>query len=60
MKSYEIEVFIDGEPAYMVDVPTAQGSDAAERRAVVAIMARHRQIGMERITATATGKVEEV
>lgn len=57
---HEIEIFIDGKPRYLVDVPTHQGPEAAERRAVVAIMSQHRDISMERITAKHTGKSKEL
>lgn len=59
MKRYEIEVFIDDVPTYMVDVP-ARRSDSAERYAKVAVMQQHRQMDIGRINTRWTGKTEEL
>lgn len=59
MKRYEIEVFIDGKPTYMLYIVSANPERAA-RRAVVHTMVMHRQMDMDRITANPTGKSEEL
>jgi hypothetical protein len=58
MKVYEVNVFIDGEPTYIVDVPTYQGLDAALRRAKFAIAAQHGSMDLDRIT-TELGSVKD-
>lgn len=59
MKRYEVEVFIDGQPTYIMDVP-ASTSEKAERYAVVWAMKMDTRMGMERITTAATGNFEDM
>lgn len=59
MKRFEIEVFIDDVPTYMVDVPSSR-SDSAERRARVFVAMKHSDMDMGRINTRWTGKAEDL
>lgn len=46
---HEVGIAIDGKPTYVIEVPTDQGREAAERRAKVAVFYSTR-IDLDRIT----------
>lgn len=48
--THEVGIAIDGEPTYVIEVPTAQGREAAERRAIFVVAARHPSMNLDRIT----------
>lgn len=51
LKTYTVEVFVEGIPTYLIDVPTYQGPEAACRRAKVTAMSHHRDVDFDNITA---------
>lgn len=47
---HEVGIAIDGQPAFVLDVPTFYGREAAERRARFVIAARYPSMDLDRIT----------
>lgn len=48
--THEVGIALDGEPTYVIEVPTAQGREAAERRAIFVTASQHPSMDIDRIT----------
>lgn len=59
LETYAVGIAVDGQPTYVVDVPTMRGREAAERRARMTVFVQLRTVELDRITVCSAEAEED-